>query len=255
MKSENKTYWFLILSFAIIISMGMSGCMGNQKKYAEINEKTRLAMMDYLEDKYDQPFTEVEFIPAWRGFNDGMNKSMLVAKSSEGFLVNVWERVGKPGVFWDNYAYVALPSWCIDADFDYSNVAGLSYAKTYIYLKEELDSYQLNELRETGVDFLADKEGDIESIIAIKTSLSESDLESVYGIYKQLETKNREFRLCVAFSAFGEKSEQYVNNNQLFGIKKWEEFDSNVSHTAWIYDANLSFEEFSEQIINWRDTQ
>jgi len=213
-----------------------------------MNADTERAMLIYLQDTYGQPFTSVTFIPAWRGFNDSMNESILVAQGADGFCVNVRERVHSPGKFYDNYVN-ALASWYADKGMDYSRIDGLSAAKTYMYINKDLDAAQLDALRVQGIEFLRDVDGSFSCFIALAGMLSEQDLEPVYDIYQQLNAVGQKVRLYIGFSAFGERSVEYVN--QLFlQSMPWPDADTALSSYAMISDAGLSFVEFSERIVN-----
>jgi len=239
-----------MFAMVLCIMLGVTGCMGNNKT-AQMNAETERAMLDYLQETYDQTFVPVTFIPAWRGFNDSMNESILVAQGSEGFCVNIRERVHSPGKFYDNYVN-ALASWYADKGMDYSRIEGLSAAKTYMYINQDLDAAQMDVLRAQGIEFLRDVEGSFSCLIALEKTFSEQDLEPIYEIYQLLNAIGRRVYMRIAFSASGEKSEEYVNQFPL-QLLQWPEVDSSLSHYALISDAGLSFAEFSNQVENWED--
>ena len=241
----------LILSLAIVLMSGMTGCM---KDYSEERENTRRAMLKYINEAYEQDFTEFEFRPAPRGFNDGMNESILVVKSPEGFFVKVRETVQSKGKFYDDYIN-ALASWYFNKGIDYSKVTGLSFAMIRFTLLEDISASQLQKLKEGDLSSIAEKRGSISCMIAMRTPLKESNLEEVYGIYQQLEATNRKFNLRIAFSAYDKKSEYYIMTYPLDTSKTWRDFVPSISHYAGIVDSGLSFDEFSDQIINWKDTR
>ncbi|MCL2718964.1 MAG: hypothetical protein FWE14_09330 [Lachnospiraceae bacterium] len=242
----------LVIFSVLILSIGTIGNI-NDNKRAQEWEITKQAMLKYLYEKYGQTFTEVEFIPAPQGFNTSHYQSILVTKSPEGFYVNVRESNRNRGEFWDNY-FNALAAWYFDKEIDYSMIENLSYAKTHIIIFDnDLDLGHLNELRENVMDFLSDKDTRFNCLIAIKTTLSESDLDSIYQVYQQLEATNHEFSVQIAFSANDKKSEEFVENYPLYITKIWEEFAPKISHYAYHFGPGLSLNEFSDAIINWED--
>ena|GEM_PF-2039409 len=242
----------LVIFSVLILSIGAIGNI-NDNKRAQEWEITKQAMLEYLYEKYGQTFTEVEFIPAPQGFNTSHYQSILVTKSPEGFYVNVRESNSYRGEFWDNY-FNALAAWYFDKEIDYSMIENLSYAKTQIYIYDDLNLEHIKELRENILDFLTDRNIMIYCLIAMKLTLPESDLESIYRVYKQLEAINHhKFSILIAFSANDKKSEEFIRNYPLYITKNWKEFSPKISHYAYHFGPGLSLNEFSDAIINWKD--
>ncbi|MDR2591045.1 MAG: hypothetical protein LBC71_08695 [Oscillospiraceae bacterium] len=218
----------------------------------ENHEETQKVMLDFLQENNNQVFKPIEFMPARRGFNDAMNVSILVVESPDGFYVNVRERVQNQGSFFTNYVN-ALVSWLINKEIDYSTVDGLSCAKIHMFLNQAINADQLDKLRKGEIEELSKIEGSISSLIAMETTISNSDFNEIYNLYKRLVALGRMDNLQIAFSANGEESRKYVNNFPLYGTTPWSNFDRNISHFALLFDMNLSLEEFTDQIVNWED--
>ena len=233
--------------------LGGYGCMEIDR--STVNEAEPSDMLVYLQEKYNQPFSVVEFIPAPRGFNDFLNENILIARSEEGFFVNVRSLVKDPYVFFDNYAS-AYASWLVDNTLDYSAVGGLSSAKTHVSIYEELNEAEILQLQDSGLKYLVEYDIGASCLLAIKTPLSESSVSGIYEVYKQIcAIKSVNTRLQVAFSVADDLAEKYVMNFPYYGKTNWQEFDPGISNYAFISDEGLSFEEFSDQILNWEDTR
>ena len=136
---------FGIFMLLIIILMGVSGCMKDelpQQPTKKENKAKEAEMLTYLKDKYKQEFTSVEYIPAKRGFNDGYNKNILIAKSEDRILVNVREKLVTPGKFYDDFLN-SYASKLVEGAIDYGEIEKLQTAKTFITLKA--DNNNVNE--------------------------------------------------------------------------------------------------------------
>lgn len=217
----------------------------SQQPTKEEKKTSESAMLSYLDKKYDQNFSAINYIPAKRGFNDSMNLNILVAKSEDGLLVNVRERLSKPGKFFDDYRN-AVASKSLKDKINYGSIENLHLAKTYITLTPEVDFTAAQK----GVLSLAkDDVIMVFSIVSVSGDADEKTLNALYDVYQQLQSLGYEdTALIVAFSPDKDKAESYVNNFFLYGNQKWEEYDKSVKHVLKVNENGLSFEEFKKQL-------
>ena len=235
---------FIVSIFLVLLVAGVSGCMSQQPTKEE-KKTSESAMLSYLDKKYDQNFSAINYIPAKRGFNDSMNLNILVAKSEDGILVNVRERLSKPGQFFDDYRN-ALASKSIKDKINYGSIENLHLAKTYITLTPEVEPEDVK----NGVSSLAkDDVIMVFSIVSVSSDADEKTLKALYDVYQQLQSLGYpDTALIVAFSPDKDKAESYVNNFFLYGNQKWEEYDKTVKHVLKVNENGLSFEEFKNQL-------
>ncbi|MGG3564707.1 hypothetical protein ABES03_24225 [Neobacillus rhizosphaerae] len=235
---------FLVSIFLVLLVAGVSGCMSQQPTKEE-KKTSESAMLSYLDKKYDQNFSAINYIPAKRGFNDSMNLNILVAKSEDGLLVNVRERLSKPGKFFDDYRN-AVASKSLKDKINYGSIENLHLAKTYITLTPEVD---LDTLK-NGVSSVAkDDVIMVHSIVSISGDADEKTLKELYDVYQQLQSLGYEDTgLIAAFSGDQAKAETYVNNFLLYGTQPWEEYDKSVKHVLKVNENGLSYEEFKSQL-------
>ncbi|WP_413306421.1 hypothetical protein AA0X95_05725 [Bacillus sp. 1P10SD] len=217
----------------------------SQQPTKEEKKTSESAMLSYLDKKYDQNFSAINYIPAKRGFNDSMNVNILVAKSEDGILVNVRERLSKPGKFFDDYRN-AVASKSLKDKINYGSIENLHLAKTYITLTPEVEP----EAVKNGVSSLAkDDVIMVFSIVSVSSDADEKTLKALYDVYQQLQSLGYpDTALIVAFSPDKDKAESYVNNFFLYGNQKWEEYDKSVKHVLKVNENGLSFEEFKNQL-------
>lgn len=234
----------LVSIFLVLLVAGVSGCMSQQPTKEE-KKTSESAMLSYLDKKYDQNFSAINYIPAKRGFNDSMNVNILVAKSEDGLLVNVRERLSKPGKFFDDYRN-AVASKSLKDKINYGSIENLHLAKTYITLTPEVEP----EAVKNGVSSLAkDDVIMVFSIVSVSSDADENTLKALYDVYQQLQSLGYpDTALIVAFSPDKDKAESYVNNFFLYGNQKWEEYDKSVKHVLKVNENGLSFEEFKNQL-------
>ncbi|MEH7298988.1 hypothetical protein [Neobacillus drentensis] len=235
---------FIVSIFLVLLVAGVSGCMSQQPTKEE-KKTSESAMLSYLDKKYDQNFSAINYIPAKRGFNDSMNLNILVAKSEDGILVNVRERLSKPGQFFDDYRN-ALASKSIKDKINYGSIENLHLAKTYITLTPEVEPEDVK----NGVSSLAkDDVIMVFSIVSVSSDADEKTLKALYDVYQQLQSLGYpDTALIVAFSPDKDKAESYVNNFFLYGNQKWEEYDKSVKHVLKVNENGLSFDEFKNQL-------
>ncbi|MBU8918180.1 hypothetical protein BGM25_19250 [Bacillus sp. FJAT-29953] len=234
-------YSFLL----IILAVGVSGCMKQEStdKEAKTSEQ---AMLKYLKDTYGQGFTKIEYIPAKRGFNDSLNKNILIAKSEDGVLVNVQETLSSKGEFYDNYPN-AYAGKLFDAKIDYTSIKNLRAAKTYANLNNE--DLTIEDMQQKEFTFAKGDVYSLDSIISISGEADDEVLKELYQVYQTLQTFDSEnISFIVAFSGDGDKAKKYVENFYLYGVQDWEEFDKSVKEMLTVLDKGLSFEEFKSQL-------
>jgi hypothetical protein len=235
---------FIVSIFLVLLVAGVSGCMSQQPTKEE-KKTSESAMLSYLSKKYDENFSAINYIPAKRGFNDSMNLNILVAKSKDGILVNVRERLAKPGKFFDDYRN-AVASKSYENKINYKSIENLHLAKTYVTLDPEVDFTTAK----NGVSSLAkDEVFMVTSIVSVSSDADEKTLKALYEVYQQLQSLGyRDTALIVAFSGDKDKAEKYVNNFFLYGTQPWENYDESVKHVLKVNENGLSFEEFKKHL-------
>ncbi|CEG28526.1 hypothetical protein [Bacillus sp. B-jedd] len=234
----------------LILLSGVSGCMFSsqpqKQSHAEENKETEAAMLTYLKDKYKQDFTSVEYIPAKRGFNDSYNENVLVAKSSDGFLVNAKEKLAYQGEFYDDYLN-SYATHLSNNEIDYSGIKSLWDAKTYVTL------YDLKQKPEEVLNgnFTLTNENIHRrySVIAISKEADEKVLAQLYDVYQQMYRFGNEGNtFIVAFSGDESKAKKYVDNFFLHGINDWEQYDKSVKEIIRIAKKVQNFDEFKKRL-------
>jgi len=235
---------FFAITIILIILIGVSGCMSN-KDNTQANLEKQEQMLSYLQEKYDQAFTPVEFIPAKRGFNDFMSENILVVRSSEGFLANVRDRVQSPGYFYDNF-FDSYASFLAKDLVDFSNVPSLIIGKINPTIR--VSSITYDELK-SGVPFLTETTViNTVSFVAISGIPSDIIIDALYSVYQQLQNyKFGYFYFGIAFTKDPEKSKQYVENYNLHGTKEWDYYDKSVIKLVEIEEVGLSYDAFKQK--------
>ena len=235
---------FILIILTLILVLGVVGCM--KKPTEQENNENELSMLNYLNEKYEDEFTIVEYIPATRGFNDSMNRNVLIAESMGGLRVEVRERVGNPGEYTDTYLN-AYASKLILNKLDYNTISNLQFAQTYINLRSSKVS--LEDLRQDNFVITNDMVINFSSIISISGSVNEEALQELYDVYnQQLSLGYSRNIFVVSFGGDKVKSEKYVKSYATYGIQDWEKYDESVEATIVITDNGLSFEEFKNKL-------
>ncbi|CEG28527.1 hypothetical protein [Bacillus sp. B-jedd] len=241
-----------LLFLLLALLTGLSGCFYETKQEkqarAEENKETEAAMLTYLKDKYNQDFTSVEYIPAKRGFNDFYNKNVLVAKSTDELIFNVWETLADKGKFYDNYLD-SIASKSIENKVDFSEVKNLLKARTFMMIKE----YKVNKEEFLKGDVIVPEDSVIDRyfVVAVSEDANEEILKSLYDVYQQMASvgESKKNTLKVGFSPDEKKAEKYINNFLLYGTKGWDEFDDSVKEVLTVSGSGLSYEEFKGQVV------
>ncbi|MCL2109074.1 MAG: hypothetical protein FWH20_06990 [Oscillospiraceae bacterium] len=241
-----------LTAFILICGIILSSCdvktsdifRKNTTENVSKNEQKQEEMLDYMRKTYGQEFTVVEFIPAPRGFNDSMNESILVVKNEDGFLVNVRERVGSPGYFYDNF-YIEFLWYTSRNHIDYSEIPSLITAR--LYPKIRTGTFELSDL-ENGVSSLnSDVLINITCLIAVSGEPNDDIISSLYKVYKQFTSRDFQYiNFIVAFVNDTEKSIKYVDNFDLYGVVTWDNFDSSIINLVTIQENDLSIEKFTQ---------
>jgi uncharacterized protein (UPF0297 family) len=235
-----------LLILAVIPLLGVSGCM--KQPTENENKANEKAMLAYLNKKYGVEFTNVEYIPAKRGFNDSLNENILVTKSDSngGIIVNVREEVARKGECYDDYIN-SLASKYFGEKIDYSKIEKRQFAKTYISLRP--DKVNIEDLQSGNIQYTKEQVIDLSAIISVPEKSNEKTLKELYDVYNQIQSFGYENNFfIVGFSGDPKKAENYVNNNNLYGTKDWEEFDKSIKEVLYIKQNGLSFEQFKEQL-------
>jgi hypothetical protein len=240
---------FGVFMLFIIILIGVSGCMKDelpQQPTKEENKAKEAEMLAYLKDKYKQEFTRIDYIPAKRGFNDGYNKNILIAKSEDEILVNVREKLVTPGKFYDDFLN-SYASKLVEGAIDYGKIEKLQTAKTFITLKA--DNNNVNEFNNGEFALTDEKISSRICVISISDAADEEVLKELYDVYKQMYLlADNGNTLVAAFSGDKNKAERYVNNYLLYGVQRWENYDDSVKEILRIQQKGLSYEQFKEKL-------
>ena len=162
-------------------------------------------------------------------------------------LVNVRERVGSPGYFYDNFfdEYASYTSYRI---VDFKEIPSLITSR--IYTKLHKDKFKFEDL-ENGVSELSDEALiNISCLIALpETALGEVE-DSLYAAYQQFTGYDFKYiNFIVAFVGDSNKANRYIENYNLYGIAPWDKFDSSVSKLVTIQDIGLPIDEFREYFL------
>ncbi len=234
--------------FLIILVAGVSGCMKQpvekEKKNTQENNANAEKMLSYVKDKYDREFTKVKYIPAKRGFNDFMNESVLVAKANDGVFVNVKERVGERGEFYDDYLN-AHASKLLEGKVDFSGIKNLRAAKAYATLEPESSNLKSLEVKTLSYDMLSNWY----SVISIAGEPDEEVLKQLYSVYEKNNALGYGVNVfLVAFGGDKDKAENYVNNYLLYGTQQWEQYDKSVNGVLRVTKPVSSFDQFKAQL-------
>jgi hypothetical protein len=235
-----------LLLVAMITLLGVSGCM--TQPTAKENKANEKAMLSYLNKKYGIEFTSVEYIPAKRGFNDGLNENALVTRSDSdgGILVNAKEEVDYKGDYYDDYLN-SFASKMINQKIDYSKIENKQFAKTYVTLLP--DKVNIGDLKSGNTPITNDKVINLFCLISVSSKANDQELKELYEVYRQVQSigfKSNNF--IVAFSGDPKKDEKYVNNYFLYGSKAWENYDKSVKEILRVSKNGLSFEQFKDQL-------
>ncbi|MGY3715147.1 hypothetical protein ACWE42_06450 [Sutcliffiella cohnii] len=236
---------YIISILTLFLVLGVIGCMKQPAK--QDSKENEIAMLTYLNEKYEAEFTTVEYIPAKRGFNDSMNQNILVAESVDGLRVEVRETVRNPGEYTDTYmnAYAAM---LISNEFNYNSISNLQFAKTYINLRSR--EVSLEDLRMEKFSITNDMVINFSSIISISGNVSEEALVELYDVYTEQVALGYKRNVFVAsFGGDLVKSEKYVNSYTIYGIRNWEVYDESVKAVIVVTDNDLSYEEFRHRVI------
>jgi len=237
-----KRYIFII--FTLFLLLGVTGCMKQPTK--QENSENEMLMLDYLNEKYEDEFTSIEYIPAKRGFNDSMNQNILIAESTEGIRTEVRETLGSPGLYADTYVN-AYASQLISNKLDYSTIPDLQFAQTYINLMSS--EVSLEDLRQDNFVITNDMVINLSSIISISGDVSEEALKKLYDVYnRQLSLGYERNIFIVSFGGDTVKAEKYVKNYAIYGIQNWEKYDESLQATIVITENGLSLEEFRNKL-------
>ncbi len=252
----------LVSVCSLLLVVGMSGCMDQQNKQQsqeqqqkqqqreKENKANERAMLSYLRDKYKREFTSIQYTPAKRGFNDGFNENILIAKSGDGIRVNVKEKLVHKGQFYDNFLNYYVSNKIKDA-VDYSGIKNLQAAKTFVTLNMESNYENLKHLESQGFKLSQEMVIKWYSIIAISGEPNEEVLKQLYNVYdKSISSGFGNYPVfIVAFGGDKSKAAKYVNNFLLYGPEDWESFDDKVKAVLTITDEKISFEKFKNQLI------
>jgi hypothetical protein len=231
--------------FSVLLLAGVSGCMSQPT--AKDKKSSESAMLSYLSDKYDQDFSKVKYMAAKREFNDSMKENILIAKSDDGVQVNVRERLGEKGEFYDDYLN-SFASKLYEDKINYGAISQLDQAKTYIAVKSDvgLDEVQSKQSNLSKEDVFM-----VYSIISVKGKADEQALKGLYDVYQQIQALGyQDSALIAAFSADQEKAKPYVNNYFLYGHQDWEQYDKDVKQVLRVNENGLSFEEFKNKLVS-----
>ena len=233
----------IILSTTILL--GASACMVYENKKINYDEKIA-EMTQYIEEKYNEEFEFIEFIPAVRGFNDGMNYHTLTLKmENKDIYTNVREKMGEPEEYYDDLIH-SYTAYLVKDYIDYSGISDLNHAKTYLATRLESSEYQ--NLKNGKYKFRSDLFYDLECIISIKSEPSEKTLKELYDLYLQqqeheIDIDNR--RLIVSFGGDLDKGKMYVNNYYaMIKYQNWFVYDRTITHYIDLSKPSLSYEEF-----------
>jgi hypothetical protein len=230
----------LSLLLLMIVVLGVSGCM-KQSSHEE-SKSSEKAMLNYLEEKYNEKFTTIEYIPAERGFNDSMNQNILIAESAEGVRVDVRDTVGNPGEFADDYLS-GYGSKLLEGKIDYSSISNVQHAKTYINLRPKYVT--LEDLKQEDFNITNEMVMNFSSIIAVSSPANEEVLQQLYDVYNQVQSFGFEKNVfIVGFGGNEEKADKYVNIFSVYGVQDWEKFDDTLQGVMNITENGLTFEEF-----------
>lgn len=230
----------------LILAVGVSGC--TKQPTENENETKEKAMLSYLNKKYDRQFTSVLYLPAKRGFNDGMNENILVAQTDDGIRVDVRERAGDAGSFSDNYL-AAYGSKLFKRKMDYRKIQNLQSAKPYVYLRP--DQVSIEDMKKESFTFTNSMVIHLSSIISISGRANEGILRELYDVYQQMQSFGFDKTIFVAaFGGDSAKTEKYVNNYYIYGSQSWEDYDSSVKQVMNITEKGLSFEQFKNKLKN-----
>jgi len=224
---------WLLLSMALCLG----GCNMSNKKTE--NDLKREEMLIYAATKYGKEFEIYDFEPAVRGFNDGMNVTVLtLIEKDRGIIFNVQESVSNPDVFYDNFVD-AIASYKAKDLIDFSVIKTENFAKTYIEVISEED---LEDALSKGNVFQAIV------VICVKGKSNEELLSQLYDVYTQLQdTGYKSCYLDVAFTAGGEKFAEFVNNHAHNYVKGWEKFGE-VYETLNVQEKGLAIDEFVKHL-------
>ena len=226
----------IMILLASLFYIFLCGGCGVTTKQENI-EKKEQEMLAYIQAKFNEEFEIVEFIPAVRGFNDGMNETVLVVrKSNTNMMINVREQVSKPNQYYDDYIH-ALASFEGSNLIDYSNINNVKYAKTYVTVLSKSEPLLSNE-----------NVIQIRTIICIASELNDEILEQLYEIYLKLQSfEYGSIFLSIGFTDGNSEFEKYVSNFMFYGNKQWNDF-GNVYKTLQVNEKNLSKIDFFEKV-------
>jgi len=215
----------------------------NKQKKLDAQENTRQAMLNYLQEKYGETFTEVEWIPAKIKFN-GMEESILVVRSPEGFLTNVRERTGSLGYFYDDFMD-SYASFIAEDLIDFSNIPSLIIGKIYPNLRVKYITY--DDLK-NGISSLTEATViNILSFVVVSETPNDAMIDALYSVYQQLMSKGfHSPSLVVAVTKDTQTTTKYFENYTLHGITRLYDFDKSIN-TCVVFNGGLSFDEFNER--------
>ena len=220
--------------------------MENKSSNQVESENKQAEMLEYLQEKYSQTFTAVDYIPAKRGFNDAMNENILVVKSSDGFFVNIRERVGSQGYFYENF--LEAYSSYIDSDYvNFGNIPGLIAGRVHFTLHS--NSVTIEELKASGINSLTKETvANITCLVATSEQSGDEIIQKLYLVYQEMQEREyKHYGFIIAFEPDKEKAKMYVENFNLHGVFEWKNFDKSATKTVEIWESGLTFEGFSQR--------
>lgn len=241
---KNVAVGIFMLSLLLVVT----GCM-DQAKEKDISESPKL-MLHYLNDKYDVEFSQVQFIPAKRGVNDGVNENILIAESNEKIRVNVRETLGNPGKYVDNYLNMYVSDY-VTKSLNFHTVPFVHRYYTYLNLYE--DKTTLSDVKDEKITLNNETVINMTTVVGVNSPPNEEILKGLYELY--LDTNKLGIarnRLLVSFNGDMNRTNQYIENYPVHNYIEWLDFDEEITSILIVTQNNLSFNEF-KNLLTFRE--
>lgn len=228
----------LVLLFgAIIILMGVCGCMNTNNNYGrkENDQDYAELMRTHMEEKYGTDFQIAECIFPEAGINSGMRENVVVLKDCNGVTANVKARVGTPYTYYDDYVD-ACGADRIESSLDLTGLRQAGNARLYAVVRSKtVDEIDISPEGVTSVTL----------VVNIPQQRTEETMQKLYDAYGQIVKAGYQKLYLIAWFTDGSAEfDQAVENYRVYGKSSWENYTGTVYAALKVTVPDLSYEDF-----------
>lgn len=232
----------VVLFFAVIIMIGVCGCMNMNKTLSRTENDQEYAqlMLNHMEATYGTSFQVVESIFPEAGINSGMSENVLTLQDPSGIITNVTAAMGTPYKFYD----------------DYANALGAAQIRSTLYLSElqkwgNVQLYTSLKTRDiSNIDASPSGVSSVTLVANIPQPHSEEAMKALYDVYCQICSAGYQKLYMIAWFTDGSAEfDRAVNNYRIHGKSDWLNYNGTVHAALKITVADLDYDDFQAALV------